>query len=650
MAPVPPIPLALGRFKQLPQRTSEIWQGALVRLPAWIEDPANPESAPHRPTGALWVSLRTGHVNLQLPPEGRTASADLALSALFEFAAKEAKALGGRPARIEVRGAELKDALETALAGTGTAVVSVDDLPAVTEVLRSFERSEAPVPFPGLLDDPGMTVDRVRAFAEAAARFYHAQPWQHLTNDDLIIVEAPKAPKGMACGVVLGNGGQQFGIAFFESRRAFERTLNQLDPRQTRRAFGITFGPLEDMPFADVDLWDDHRLPVAGPNSYPLAADFRQDRVLRPGARALTFMEALLRALADTTEDELDSGHWRREVTTFDGTAALTLTLPFVLEAERSKQGTRRGVPRPGAMPRLAERGSVQVARFLEQNSSASLDEINRALDEAREGGLFEAALEIQAGRSLTALEQAQELAYDATEASGRLRIKLAKKALSLSTDCADAYVILGESAATSEAAIEWYQRGVDAGVRVVGTERLAEAQDLWGHLDARPYMRARLALAQVLDDADRTSEAIDHYRALLRMNRNDNQGVRYLLLRLLLEQGRDEEAGGLLAEYQDDIQAFWPYARALWMFRRQGDSATARAALQEATRTNPHVIAYLFDRDSIPWRAQHFTLGSKEEAAYVADELLNAFEETDGSLAWVQRHARHRREPRKKK
>jgi len=71
-----------------------------------------------------------------------------------------------------------------------------------------------------------VTVARVRAFAEAAARFYDARPWQHLANEDLVVVEAPKAPKAMACVSVLGKGGQEFGLAFFESRRAFERAAS----------------------------------------------------------------------------------------------------------------------------------------------------------------------------------------------------------------------------------------------------------------------------------------------------------------------------------------------------------------------------------------------------------------------------------------
>ncbi len=85
-------------------------------------------------------------MNVHLPDDGRTASTDLALSCLFEFAAKESKHLGGRPARKDVRGIALRDALEAALAGTGTDVVALDDLPgAVLESDRILNES-APQP------------------------------------------------------------------------------------------------------------------------------------------------------------------------------------------------------------------------------------------------------------------------------------------------------------------------------------------------------------------------------------------------------------------------------------------------------------------------------------------------------------------------
>jgi hypothetical protein len=50
------LPLAFGRFKQLPQRSGEVWQGGLVRLPTWIEDPDDPDGEPYRAMGAAHMN------------------------------------------------------------------------------------------------------------------------------------------------------------------------------------------------------------------------------------------------------------------------------------------------------------------------------------------------------------------------------------------------------------------------------------------------------------------------------------------------------------------------------------------------------------------------------------------------------------------
>jgi len=642
-----PLPLALGRFKQLPQRSTEVWQGGLRKLPMWIDDPHDLEAAPYRPVGAFWTSVRTGLIHLALPNEGEPATLRLALDALLEFGLKWAKPLEGRPARVEVDDPQLRDALADALAPLNTAVVLVEDLPRVTAALRDFEaHSSGGRRLPGALEATGVTPARLRAFADAAARFYASRPWDHLANDDLLIVEAPPVPRDMTHLCVLGHGGQQFGLSFFETRRAFERIFGDgpdaLRPRE--RAHGVTFGPIDDLPFGDVDAWEAHGLPVAGPDAYPLAADMRLDGTfLRFEAPALTHLEALLRALADTTEEELDAGRWQRRVETFDGPITMTLRLPLLLEAERGDRDTSRAV-RPAIMPRLAERGSVQVARFLAPCSFSTLDEMHAALADARQQGLFEAdaAPDQIARRPLTALEEAQELAYDAMEATGRLQIKLARQALAQSADCADAWVVLGDAAATAERAIECYQHGVDAGARAIGDDTFAAVTgEFWSHLGTRPYMRARLALAGTLRDLGRHEEAFAHYRELLRLNPNDNQGVRYLLLAALLDERKDDEAGALLDRYPDDIQAIWAYGRVLQLLRATGDTPRTHTALTDAVRIHPHVVKYLLKPDSLPLdRPPHFALGSKEEAAYAADALLEAFESTAGAVPWLRLHA----------
>ncbi|HEY3884741.1 MAG TPA: hypothetical protein VGL62_06015 [Vicinamibacterales bacterium] len=135
---------------------------------------------------------------MDLLEEGGTASAEFALAALLEFGLKSLKGLDGRPARVEVRDPGLRDALAEAIGRMSTSVVVVDDLPTVREVLNNLEAEAAGGRrFPGLLESSGVTPDRLRAFAQAAAAFYTARPWEHLANEDLIGVESDGAPRAM---------------------------------------------------------------------------------------------------------------------------------------------------------------------------------------------------------------------------------------------------------------------------------------------------------------------------------------------------------------------------------------------------------------------------------------------------------------------
>jgi tetratricopeptide (TPR) repeat protein len=285
------------------------------------------------------------------------------------------------------------------------------------------------------------------------------------------------------------------------------------------------------------------------------------------------------------------------------------------------------------AMPRVAERESVRIARLLEGRAFESLGAVNAELERLNQEGV---ALESPA-RELTPLERAQELAYDAMEAQGRLRIKRARQALAISEDCADAWVLLAEEASTADAAITRYERALLAGAAAIGDRFASLRGEFWGHLETRPYMRARLGLAGALRDLGRHDEALAHYRALLELNPGDNQGVRYLLLTALLERGLNEEAGVLLAEHEHDLQALWPYGRLLWRLRVDRGSPETREAFDAAIQANPYVVSYLLDPGSIPFdRPPHFALHSREEAAYVAETLADVFAATDGAREWL--------------
>ena len=314
------------------------------------------------------------------------------------------------------------------------------------------------------------------------------------------------------------------------------------------------------------------------------------------------------------------------------------MKLPLLLEAERdvAKPVARRDPDR-----RALERTVARIHRFMKDREFTSLDEANRALAEARESGLFD---EDRAGgtEGLTPLERAQEIVYDAAEVAGRLRVKRARHALEVSPDCADAWVMLAEAASSATRARDLYVRAVEAGERGLGPEAFVEwAGHFWGHVETRPYMRARFGLAGQLQRLGDREAAADHYQALLRLNPSDNQGVRYVLLPLLISLGRDAEAERLLGEYEDDVAAEWRYGRALWLYRRHGDDWPAREALRRAVEANPHVAQFLLHPERVPVTLpSHYAFGSPEEAASCVHGFREAVEATPGALAWVGQRA----------
>jgi tetratricopeptide (TPR) repeat protein len=240
-------------------------------------------------------------------------------------------------------------------------------------------------------------------------------------------------------------------------------------------------------------------------------------------------------------------------------------------------------------------------------------------------------------GRDL--LGQAQDLIYQACETpSLKRRAALAKKALAIFPDCADAYVLLAEAAASPAEALDLCRKGVEAGERAIGKQSFDEdVGHFWGILETRPYMRVRACLAQLLWDCHQPDEALAHWRDMLRLNPNDNQGIRYVLAAHLLELGHDHELGALLKQHEDDGRACMIWTRALFAFRSQGDDSNSRRLLAEALESNPHVPAYLLGHKPLPRELPEYTgLGEESEAMSWAVANIKAWQMTNGALAWL--------------
>jgi tetratricopeptide (TPR) repeat protein len=255
----------------------------------------------------------------------------------------------------------------------------------------------------------------------------------------------------------------------------------------------------------------------------------------------------------------------------------------------------------------LGEQMTADIQRVMQGHEFASVEEANAFLAALFGNGMQQALRHLPPPSSRT---QAQQIAFDAMEArTERQARKLARQALALDPDCVDAIVLLADLDARSpEELMAGLEKAVQAGERSLGPAFFAKNKGyFWGLLETRPYMRARMDLAQVLLSTGRAEEAVHHFEALLELNPNDNQGVHHVLLGCYPSRGNLAGAHRLLHDYQADSTAIFAWGRTLERFlaaiclaRRWGSDEEAiicLAYLSGAWADHPLATSWLWEQ-----------------------------------------------------
>lgn len=235
--------------------------------------------------------------------------------------------------------------------------------------------------------------------------------------------------------------------------------------------------------------------------------------------------------------------------------------------------------------------------------------------------------------------EQAQALIDQAWEArTQRQAAALARRALEIFPDCADAYnVLAGAEARSAEDALVLYEHGVDAGRRSLGNAFFDEHRGhFWGMIETRPYLRARRGLADCLWALGRKRESITHCEALLELSPDDNQGIRHGLLSRYLALGNDMGAARLFRDYPHDASAAFLWSRVLLDLRR-GDQVAATEHLVLAMHGNPHVAGFFAGKRKPPARLPaHYSPGDRNEAALYIANFAEAWLASADAMDWL--------------
>ncbi len=241
-----------------------------------------------------------------------------------------------------------------------------------------------------------------------------------------------------------------------------------------------------------------------------------------------------------------------------------------------------------------------------------------------------------------TPLRIAQELVYEAWERSDlNEAIRLAHKAILISPQCADAYNLLAEEAARdARQAAGLYSQAVNAGRLALGEDFFRDNEGhFWGMMKTRPYMRALAGLQEAFWDMGKFDEAIRICHEMLRLNPNDNQGMRYIVIRYLAKLSRHDELEKFMEKgaYPNDCAAEWCFTRALFWFIKEGDTDRSCLMIKKALRSNKFVPVYLkkksFRLKELPDR---LTVGGEDEAQYYAHEYGDVWRSVSGAINWL--------------
>lgn len=620
------------RLRRLPQKPGEIWQGGITRLPLWVRADEDGLPDPVRSWAAGWVSLHTRAVFLSEGYTETTGQAEALLDALVDLG-YDKKQAGYRPGKVQVCDAAFAEYLRKELEGSGIAVELIEKSFVLERSLTDAAEASRPYyPMPcGPMDTEGVTVEMMRAYAAAAAELYKTRPWELLDNDDLIVLESPVPDPVLKNICVLGARGEFYGLCFHESGETVQRCACNQDSQwmMPGRHWHFRFEPITGISLGDVDLWERYDLPVAGPNAYPFAVCYEtKSPYHRPGPTELAFFEGFMRALAQSTEQEFDSGRWTKRVDTFDEPMEFVFTLPDVLAPEKPRDPTK-----PLASPLVMDRISTHIDRMLEGQEFKTQEEYDAFMQANVYGKTIEEFV------PETPLEKAQDIVFRAYSTKGRRQIHMARQALAVDPNCSDAYIMLAERTPLQDKQLEYFTQALQAAERTLSPEIFEkQAGKFWQVVETRPYVRAKFRLAERLTKAARVQEAAEHFRELLRLNPDDIMGARFWFWPCLLRLSKDAEVEKLLKLNRSDKgSCTWDYTRALLTFRQKGETPLAKRHLNQAIKNNPICAEYLMHGKGFPKPTPDGrSLFYDDEGYYCAEVLAAAWHETAGAAEWL--------------
>jgi tetratricopeptide (TPR) repeat protein len=283
-----------------------------------------------------------------------------------------------------------------------------------------------------------------------------------------------------------------------------------------------------------------------------------------------------------------------------------------------------------------SERMNRVIAQIMKKHEFKDVEEMNQFLENHFISKKLDDILE---EREYDPLEEAQDLAYEAMDTENPAEaIMLILEALVLNPNCIEALRLAADfTSMTDLDYIEKLEMIITRAEETMGKEYIEENKGhFWSVIETRPYMRTRADLAKILSKAGKKEEAIFEYEEMLKLNPNDNQGLRYNLLSLYLETGNLTRTRRLFKEYGYESSALFLWGRVLerYLSDKHDD---ARKAVLKAEKQNPYVAGYLTGKKRLPEELPyHYSPGKESEAIVCFDVLGDTWKKYPDAIKWL--------------
>ncbi len=191
-----------------------------------------------------------------------------------------------------------------------------------------------------------------------------------------------------------------------------------------------------------------------------------------------------------------------------------------------------------------------------------------------------------------TKLDDAYDLLKQAQNAPSQKRaVELAKQAYEMCPDCFDAILILFELEKNCFKKWELLNKGLEAEKNRLKEKGYFENDigSFYGIFETRPYIRGLHTKAYELILEGKLTQAKEVCKEVLRLNTNDNMGVRYLLMSIYAMLEDEKNMLKLYKKYPEEgLEMLFPLFS---LYYKLGDDEKAQEYLNRINQKNPHFI-----------------------------------------------------------